>query len=196
VHATGQVVSFTTESSLSPERWVGALNAHLPPTIAVREAWAAPDGFHARFSATSRQYRYTIVNRPARPAIGRQYCWHVPQPLDEGLMDAALVHLRGRRDFASFAGQSPNRGGRHTVRSVLAAACVRRGEEVRFELTADAFLPHMVRNVVGTLARVGRGVLAPDDVDTILAARDRAAAGPTAPAHGLCLIRVNYGVRE
>jgi tRNA pseudouridine38-40 synthase len=193
VHATGQVVSFTTESGLAPEQWVGALNAHLPPAIAVRESWAAPDGFHARFSATSRSYRYTILNRPARPAIGRQYRWHIPQPLDEGPMRDGLLRLRGRHDFASFAGASPDRRG--TVRTVLATGCERCGDEIRIDLTADAFLPHMVRNVVGTLALVGRGQLAPSELATILARRVRAAAGPTAPAHGLCLVRVHYGVR-
>jgi tRNA pseudouridine38-40 synthase len=119
----------------------------------------------------------------------------VPQPLDEGLMGAALAHLAGRHDFASFAGARPDLRERVTVRTVLLAECTRCGEEVLVEVTADAFLPHMVRNVVGTLALVGRGALAPNDIPAILAARDRAAAGPTAPAHGLCLVRVNYGVR-
>jgi tRNA pseudouridine38-40 synthase len=195
VHATGQVASFTTESRLGPDEWVGALNAHLPTTIAVRAAWPAPDGFHARFSATSRSYRYAVVNRRPRPAVGRQYRWHVPQPLDEESMRAALGHLRGRHDFASFAGATHDRRVRGTVRTVLAAECVRCGDEIHVDVTADAFLPHMVRNLVGTLVLVGRGTLAPTDIPAILAARDRAAAGPTAPAHGLCLVQVNYGVR-
>jgi tRNA pseudouridine38-40 synthase len=177
---------------LGPEQWLGALNAHLPRAISVREVWDAPEGFHARFSATSRSYRYSIVNRRARPAVGRQYRWHVPQPLDEGAMAAGVSRLIGKHDFASFAGSSPDTRG--TIRTLIQASCARLDDEIVVDVTADAFLPHMVRNVVGTLALVGRGVLPPDALSDILAARDRRKAGPTAPPHGLCLVAVNYGV--
>jgi tRNA pseudouridine38-40 synthase len=177
---------------LGPEQWLGALNAHLPPPISVLQVWDAPGGFHARFSATSRSYRYTIVNRRPRPSIGRTYRWHVPQPLDVAPMAKALAHLLGRHDFASFAGSSPDTRG--TVRTLIDASCARVDEEIRVDVTADAFLPHMVRNVVGSLALVGRGALPPDTFSDILAARDRRKAGPTAPPHGLCLVAVNYGV--
>jgi tRNA pseudouridine38-40 synthase len=192
VHATGQVASFTTESRLGPEQWMGALNARLPHAISVREVWDPGDGFHARFSATSRSYRYTIVNRRPRPAVGRQYRWHVPQALDEVAMATGLAMLLGKHDFASFAGSSPDT--RTTVRTLIHASCARVDDEIVVEVTADAFLPHMVRNVVGTLAEVGRGALPPDALSDILAARDRRKAGPTAPPHGLCLVAVNYGV--
>ena len=177
---------------MGPEQWARALNAHLPGAIAVQHVWEAPEGFHARFSATSRSYRYTIANRRQRPAVGRQYRWYVPQTLDVAAMAAGLARLVGKHDFASFAGASPDT--RSTVRTLIHASCVRVEDEILVDVTADAFLPHMVRNVVGTLAEVGRGALPPDAVSDILAARDRRKAGPTAPPHGLCLVAVNYGV--
>ena len=149
-----------------------------------------PEGFHARYSARSRSYRFTILNRPARPAVGRQYQWHVRHPLDAAALDAALEPLEGTHDFAAFSGASDRD---NTVRTLLSASCTREGDRVYIDLTADAFLPHMVRNVVGTLVLVGRGSLEPGAVATILASRDRRRAGPTAPPDGLCLVRVNYG---
>lgn len=183
-------MSFTTESRLGPDEWARALNAHLPPTIAVRRAVAVPDGFHARFSARSREYRYTILNRPTRAAVGRQYRWHVPQPLDVEAMSRAVAVLVGRHDFASFAGDARRE---NTERTLLSAACRRDGDDVLVEVAADAFLPHMVRNVVGTLVQVGKGCLEASELATILASCDRSRAAATAPPHGLCLVRVNYG---
>lgn len=194
VHALGQVVSFTTESRLGLETWGRALNAHLPATIAVREVVEKEPGFHARFSATSREYRYTILNRPARAAIGRQYHWHRPGALDVARMDRVARGIVGRHDFAAFAGATGDRLGRpNTVRTVMRVDCRREDQEVVFEVTADAFLPHMVRNLVGTLVLAGRDQLDEAGMLAILASRDRARAGPTAPPHGLCLVRVNYG---
>jgi tRNA pseudouridine38-40 synthase len=109
-------------------------------------------------------------------------------------MTSALITLLGKHDFASFAGSSSDTRG--TVRTVIQASCGRIDDEVVVEMTADAFLPHMVRNVVGTLVEVGRGALSPDAITNILAARDRREAGPTAPPHGLCLVAVNYGVTK
>lgn len=171
---------------------MGALNAHLPAAIAVQHVWDAPDGFHARFSAISRSYRYTIFNRRQRPALSRRYRWHVPQSLDVAAMAAALTPLLGKHDFASFAGTTPEARG--TVRTVIQASCDPSGDEIVVAMIADAFLPHMVRNVVGTLVEIGRGALSPDEIVNILATRDRREAGPTAPPHGLCLVAVNYGV--
>ena len=178
VHAWAQVASFTTESELTARVWQRALNAHLPPTIAAREVRVAPEGFHARFSALSRSYRYTIVNRPVRSAIGRQYHWHVRPPLDVGRMDQAVRALVGRHDFAAYAGSSGDARG-STVRTVLRAGCSRFGDEIFVDVEADAFLTHMVRNIVGTLVQVGGG----------------AKKAQTAPPHGLCLVSVNYGDR-
>jgi len=194
VHATGQVASFTTESRLTTEVWTRALNAHLPSTIAALAVREMPAGFHARFSAASREYRYTILNRPARSALERGRVWHLAASLDAAAMAAALTALVGQHDFAAFAGTSAElRAGSSTIRTVLRAACRREGEHLQVELCADAFLPHMVRNVVGTLVLVGRGSLEPAAIESILAGRDRRRAGPTAPPDGLCLVRVNYG---
>jgi tRNA pseudouridine38-40 synthase len=197
VHATGQVASFTTESRLTAEVWTRALNAHLPPTIAALAVRDMPDGFHARFSAASRAYCYTILNRPIRSALARGRVWHVAAPLDAAAMAEALASLVGEHDFGAFAGASADlRRGASTVRTVLTASSRRDGELVEIDLRANAFLPHMVRNVVGTLVLVGRGALAPAAVGSILASRDRRQAGPTAPPDGLCLVRVHYGDPE
>jgi len=193
VHATGQVASFTTESRLATEAWTRALNAHLPSTIAALAVREMPDGFHARFSATSREYRYTILNRPVRSPLERGRAWHVARPLDGAAMAEGLAGLVGQHDFAAFAGASSDRAGASTVRVVLAADCRREGEHLQVDLRANAFLPHMVRNVVGTLVLIGRGSIEPAAIASILAGRDRRRAGPTAPPDGLCLVRVNYG---
>jgi tRNA pseudouridine38-40 synthase len=194
VHATGQVASFTTESRLATEVWTRALNAHLPSTIAALAVREMPDGFHARFSAASREYRYTILNRPSRSALERGRVWHVASSLDAATMALSLAELVGEHDFAAFAGASDRlRAGASTTRTVLSAACRRQGDHLQVDLRANAFLPHMVRNVVGTLVLVGRGSLEPAAIGAILASRDRRRAGPTAPPDGLCLVRVHYG---
>jgi tRNA pseudouridine38-40 synthase len=197
VHATGQVASFTTESRLATEAWTRALNAHLPSTIAALAVREMPEGFHARFSATSREYRYTILNRPPRSPLERGRSWHVAAPLDRTAMAEALAALVGQHDFAAFAGASADlRAGASTTRTVLSAACRREGDHLHVDLHANAFLPHMVRNVVGTLVQVGRGSREPEAIRSILVSRDRGRAGPTAPPDGLCLVRVHYGDPE
>ncbi len=197
VHATGQVASFTTESRLATEAWARALNAHLPSTIAALAVREMPDGFHARFSAASREYRYTILNRPVRSALERDRVWHVAAALDVAAMAGSLADLVGQHDFAAFAGASASlRAGASTIRTVLSAACRREVDHLQVDICANAFLPHMVRNLVGTLVQVGRGSLEPAAIGTILASRDRRRAGPTAPPDGLCLVRVHYGDLE
>jgi tRNA pseudouridine38-40 synthase len=180
------------------EDWTRALNAHLPPSIVVLSVREVPERFHARFSATSREYRYTILNRAVRPALERHRVWHLQAPLDTAAMDRALAGLVGTHDFAAFAGASADlRAGASTTRTVLRAACARdEADHVYVDVEANAFLPHMVRNVVGTLVLIGRGSLEPSAIDTILASRDRGRAGATAPPHGLCLVRVHYGDPE
>ncbi|HEM61380.1 MAG TPA: tRNA pseudouridine(38-40) synthase TruA [Chloroflexi bacterium] len=189
VHAKGQVVHFVTGWRRSLEELHRAFNALLSPDVAVRQMSVVPDDFHARFSALSREYRYTILNQEIRSPVERHYAYHCGEPLDEGAMGAALEHLVGTHDFASFG--QPTQG-EVTVRNVLHAGCVREGSHIYVEIKANAFLRRMVRSVVGTLLLVGRGSLLPSDVKGILEARDRGQAGPPAPAHGLCLMRVNY----
>ena len=190
VHATGQVVSFRTASALPAAVLRRALNALLPADVAVLAADDAPPVFHARFSARSRAYRYTILNRPVRSPVERHFTYHVALPLGVEAMAEAVQALVGEHDFASFAGAGEEE--ESTVRRVLAADCRPEGVKVFIDVVADAFLPHMVRNIVGTLLLVGMGKLSPVGFREILAARQRSQAGPTAPARGLCLTRVSY----
>lgn len=190
VHAAGQVVSFRTRSALGVAVLQRALNAVLPADIAVLAADDVSPDFHARFSARSREYRYTVLNRPARAALERHFTYHVAPPLNVEAMALAALGLVGEHDFASFAGAGEEMAS--TVRRVLSVDCHREGVKVYVDITADAFLPHMVRNIVGTLLPVGTGKLAVAGFREIFAARQRRQAGPTAPARGLCLMRVNY----
>lgn len=193
VHATGQVVSFQTKSNLAVARLQIALNARLPADVAVHNVIKATEGFRARQWARGREYQYTIWNGPARLVIGRAYSNHWRAPLDVPSMDEGIHHLVGTHDFAAFATTG---GGRDhpasTVRRVDTARCWREGDWVYVTMTATAFLPHMVRNVVGTLVDVGMNRTPPSAMTQILASRDRRLAGRMAPARGLCLVRVSY----
>ncbi|MBM4417924.1 MAG: tRNA pseudouridine(38-40) synthase TruA [Chloroflexi bacterium] len=195
VHAMAQVISFTTARDLSPEIWVRALNDLLPPTIAAREAWHYDGPFNPRYRAITRVYRYTLRDGPTRTAIGRQYVWHVAGILDVEAMDRALRHLIGTHDFSSFSGRSAGPR-RSTVRTITSAYCRRDDGHIVVEIAANAFLPHMVRNIVGTIVPIGRGTADADSIRDVLERRDRSAAGPTAPPHGLCLVRVHFGERQ
>jgi tRNA pseudouridine38-40 synthase len=190
VHACGQVAAFATTSQIPAERFPAALNAHLPADIRVLEARDVPEGFHARFDAVARAYRYDILNRPAPSALLRNRAYHVPEPLDIQAMRQALREFVGAHDFAAFqgAGSDP----RTTVCTVLDAAWDRLGDRVRLTITADHFLRHMVRILVGTLVRVGVGRLPPGAPAEFLADSDNQRTGPTAPPHGLYLVRVHY----
>jgi tRNA pseudouridine38-40 synthase len=193
VHATGQVVSFRTDRMIEPLALRRAVNAVLPEDVAIVDATWAPDDFHARYSARGRSYRYTIWNAPDRPVLDRHrvYAWR--SQLDVGAMDGAALALVGRHDFAAFCGSTAGREHpTRTVRTLFRLHCWRDGDRVLVDATADAFLPHMVRNLVGTLLRVGAGQATAADVAAILAHRDRRVAGRAAPAHGLCLTRVWY----
>lgn len=189
VHARGQVVHFLTGWKRSLRELHRAFNALLPHDIAVREMTLAAPDFHARFTAVSREYRYTILNQKVRSPLQERYTYHYAQPLDVQAMGKALTYLIGTHDFASFG--QPTRGD-NTTREVMHASCAREGSHIYIDLTANAFLRQMVRSIVGTLLLVAKGALSPLDVKEVLQARDRGSAGAPAPAHGLCLIRVNY----
>lgn len=189
VHARGQVAHFVTDWKRSLEELQRAYNALLPRDIAVVEMNLVEPDFHARFTAASREYRYTILNQGGRSPLGERYAYHNSQPLDVGGMGKGLTHLIGTHDFASFG--QPTQGD-STVREVKRATCVREGSRIHIDLEANAFLRRMVRSIVGTLLLVGRGEISPSDVRQVLQATDRSLAGATAPAHGLCLVRVNY----
>ncbi len=191
VHAEGQVAHIDLEREMSPANLLSALNYHMKPhPVVVREAAAVPADFSARFSATGRSYRYTILNRRARPALLLNRVWHVPPPLDAGAMAEAARHLLGRHDFSSFRAAACQ--ARSALRTLDRLEIVRQGETIVIIAEARSFLHHQVRNMVGTLRLVGDGSWPASRVVQVLEACDRTKAGPTAPAAGLTLTRVRY----
>ena len=194
VHALGQVASFSTQSPIPPHNLVIALNDVLPPAIRVLSAEQAPAAFHARHSAKSKIYRYRIWRSEICPPELARYVYHHPYPLKEEAIQRAAVTVIGERDFTSFAAVDPEKGEVETsnVRTIMLSKFERHGLELIYEVEGNGFLHHMVRNLVGTFLLVGKGSLEADDIEHILAARDRSAAGHTAPASGLWLVRVNY----
>lgn len=190
VHARGQVAGFSTTSRIPVGRFPPALNAHLPADICVLEAHEVPEGFHARRDAVSRTYRYEILNRPAPSALLRHRAYHIPEPLDVQAMRRAVAAFIGRHDFAAYRGLgSPVRT---TLCTVLEAEWSAAEERLCLTITADRFLRHMVRMIVGTLARVGLGRLPEQAPGAYLADPDSRRTGPTVPPHGLYLLRVDY----
>lgn len=191
VHARGQVAHFDLTVEKPPEEVRGALNFHLKPNpIAVPTVEIAAPGFHARFSATWRRYRYRILNRRTRAGIDEGFVWHVPVPLDLTSMQEAARVLVGTHDFNSF--RSVSCQAKSSLKTLDELAARRDGEEIVIDVGARSFLHNQVRILVGTLQLVGRGQWARRDVEQALAALDRARAGPTAPPNGLCLMEVRY----
>ena len=191
VHAVGQVASARIETPLEDERIARALNAHLPETIRIVGVATVPDAFHARFSALSKTYEYRIWNARVVPPFVRQYAWHRIEPLDVALMERASAAIPGTHDFAAFrSARSIN----HTTIRDIAAAAWRRGEGsmLIFEISGKGFLRYMVRSLVGTLVEIGRRQRPVEDIARLLAEPDRSAAGRTAPARGLFLMKVDY----
>ncbi len=194
VHARGQVVSFAADPSVDPSRVARAVNGRLAPEVVVTGARWGPDGFDARFSATGREYAYRLNVGEAADPFRARFEWHRPGELSFPAMRRAARDLVGEHDFASFC-RAPQ-GDRSTVRTLSRLALRRDGNRIRVTARADGFLHQMVRSLVGTLVVVGEGRVPPDAIPGVLAARDRAAAAPVAPAHGLTLERVFYGRRE
>jgi tRNA pseudouridine38-40 synthase len=193
VHAKGQVVGFKTRAKLSTSNFVNGLNHYLPKDIAVKAAYKASDDFRVRRDAVSRQYSYYILNSPTRSPIREGRAHRVASPLNIEAMNQAAQTLIGQHDFASFV----NGDGswlESTVRNVFRAEVEREGEMVTFRMAANSFLPHQVRTTVGALIRVGLGRMNLDKFRSIIEARLPGTAGPTAPACGLCLDRVNYPI--
>lgn len=203
VHAAGQVVSFEAPGGFaadsdSLERLKASLNGMCGPEIAVLAAELAPEGFNARFSASSRRYRYTIWNNPAPDPFVRHWSWHVPHSLALRDISAASALLLGEWDFATFCRRSQVevdgvlRDAPTTRRVMRAAAELLVSGELRFEIEANSFCRQMVRSIVGTLVDVGRGRFSPADFERMLYSPDRSAVGTVAPPQGLCLISVGY----
>jgi tRNA pseudouridine38-40 synthase len=191
VHALGQVIHADLARDWEPFRISEALNYHLKPDpIAVLDCRIAEAGFHARFSAIGRRYRYRIANRRAPLTLDRMRAWEITRPLDHEAMHEAAQHLVGKHDFTSFRASLCQ--ARSPVKTLSALTVTRLGDEVEIAARAPSFLHHQVRNLVGTLVQAGFGRMRPGAMAGILAARDRSAAGETAPAHGLYLVKVEY----
>ena len=191
VHAERQVVSFRTKSSLPTQTFIDGLNYYLPRDIAVKAAHRADDSFNVRRNALSREYNYYMLNSPTRSPLSNGFSYLVARHLDIEAMNQACQALIGKHDFASFASCIGD-GIKNTVRSVYKAEVKKEGELVIFNMVANSFLPHQVRNTVGSLIRVGLGKMSIYEFHSIIKVRRPGMAGPTAPACGLCLMRVNY----
>ncbi|MBN1217672.1 MAG: tRNA pseudouridine(38-40) synthase TruA [Anaerolineae bacterium] len=189
VHATGQVIAFNVAWKHALIDLQQALNANLPRDIVITDLKTVNIDFHPRFSAVSRSYQYTVLNRPWPSALERRHVYHVKEPVAVAAMNDASRCLLGSHNFASF-GKPPQ--GEVTIREVMQAGWSQHGDRLVFMITANAFLYRMVRTIVGTLLEVGRGRLAVEEVGQILEARDLTRSAAPAPAHGLCLVRVTY----
>jgi tRNA pseudouridine38-40 synthase len=216
VHAFAQVASFQTAASIPTENWAKALNDILPASIRVLDVSEAALEFHARKSARAKTYRYRIYRGAICPPFIARYAWHYPFPLDEGLMAQAAGLVVGEHDFTSFAavdpervermaaGEVPNHGGHgehrgtpgkieNNLRTIFGSQWTREGDDLIYTVRGSGFLHHMVRNLVGTFLLAGKETLSGEDFTAVLTARNRSAAGPTAPARGLYLVEVEYG---
>ena len=205
VHALAQAANFKTKSRMNEGEWQRALNSLLPSDIVIKKAEIVSSDFHSRFSAKGKIYKYLILNQPVPSALYRNYAWHIPYPLKLTEMRKAARFLIGRHDFSSFRASSCT--AENPVRKIKRLAIAKipphppllkggRGDFIdgfiQIVIEADAFLHHMVRNIVGTLAYVGMGKLSADTIKTILHARDRKKASRTAPPQGLFLVKVKY----
>lgn len=190
VHATGQVVHFECDSPRQEKAWVLGVNTHLPDDVC--SVWAKPvaDDFSARFSATARQYRYIILNRPSRPAVlNKKVTWKYGAFNVEAMHQAAQA-LLGKQDFTSFRSSACQ--AEHAMRHVNWVKVSREGDFIYIDIEANAFLHHMVRNIAGSLIMIGQGVKPVSWMSDLMNCKDRTQAGPTAPADGLYLVKVTY----
>ncbi len=208
VHALAQVASVQLESAIPEKNLVIALNDALPPSVRVNSVEVVRDGFHARHSAKAKTYRYRIYRGDICPPFLARYVHHDPYPMDEESVIRASEQVVGTHDFTSFAASDPDRSARmediahddsashsgklDNVRTIHSSLWARTKDELVYTVRGDGFLHHMVRNLIGTFLLVGKGSLHIGDVPTILEARNRSAAGPTAAACGLYLVSVEY----
>ncbi len=190
VHATEQVVHFDSTAERTARSWVLGVNTHLPDSVSVLWARAVEEDFHARYSATSRQYRYVILNRPTRPALLRERATWVHAALDSGRMQEAARCLQGTHDFSSYRALTCQ--AKSPVRTVHELSVQRCGEFLFVDILADGFLHHMVRNIAGVLMAIGKGKQEASWAKEVLELRDRTLGGVTAPAAGLYLVKVQY----
>jgi tRNA pseudouridine38-40 synthase len=190
VHATGQVIHFDVQSERGLRGWLLGINSNLPVDVAANWIQDVPDHFHARYRASARHYRYTILNRLTRPAVMRAQVTWIHQPLDEARMRAGARFLLGEHDFSAF--RAVECQAHSPVRRVERIEVRREGEIVSIDVVANGFLHHMVRNITGVLIDVGAGKHDPEWVQRVLTGRDRTLGGVTAPPQGLCFKAVLY----
>ncbi|UCD00262.1 MAG: tRNA pseudouridine(38-40) synthase TruA [Phycisphaerales bacterium] len=190
VSALGQVALFEIDSPIPTENFAEAISGRLPPDIVVTAAEEAPRKFDLMGGPKSKLYRYTIYTGPHRPVLQLNQCWHVPRKLDVDPMSRAAQRLVGTNDFKSFATAKDKR--EQTVRTIFRCEVTAEDEWIYVDVEGDAFLYNMVRNIVGTLVEVGAGRWTPEKIPEILEAKNRTAAGPLAPAAGLCLMWIKY----
>jgi len=205
VHALNQVANFKTACKIPCKNLLKALNNTLQNTVRIKDVSEVPNRFHARKDARSKTYRYRILQAAVGSPFINRFVWHYPFPLDIGRMAQSAKLFEGKHDFTSFAAADASvaqallpllrdKAETTLVRTIFTSRILRRPRTcvLVYEVTGSGFLHHMVRNIVGTLVEVGRGKLDPVDITRILEARDRTLAGPTAPAQGLCLVKVDY----
>ena len=190
VSALGQVALVEINSPIPTENLSRAITHRLPPDIAVTKAVEVPQGFDVTGSVKSKLYHYTIFTGPNRPVLQIRYCWHLPVKLDTGAMDKAAKMLVGKKNFKSFASAADRR--ENSVRTIFQCDVTNENDWVYIDIEGDGFLYNMVRNIVGTLVEVGIGRQKPERIKEILEAKSRTAAGPIAPAAGLCLMWIKY----
>lgn len=190
VHGIGQIVHFESDAVRDEKAWRMGCNTNLPDNIVLRWIQPMEESFHARFSATSRRYRYIILNHPIRPALlNNKVCW-VREPLNEALMQDAASRLLGENDFSSF--RAAGCQAKHAMRELQEITVSREGKYIYIDIVANAFLHHMVRNIVGSLFEIGTTRQTPEWFTILLNAKDRTQAGITAPACGLYFVSVDY----
>lgn len=190
VHGLGQVVHAEVQVERQMRAWVFGGNTHLPKDVSIQWAHPVPDDFHARFSAVQRHYRYVILNRPTRSALFANYATWYYYPLDVAKMQTAAAYLVGEHDFSAFRAQGCQ--AKSPLRNISRLTVKRDGERVIIDVSANAFLQHMVRNIAGVLMAIGAGKQAPDWAQQVLASRNRAAGGVTALPNGLYFMQVDY----
>ena len=190
VHSLGDVAVFETHTKMPAEKISFALNQRLPEDIVVQESCQVPEDFHPRFSKSRKTYEYRILNCRFRQPLERRTSYFYHYPLDVSAMQKAAAYLVGEHDFTSFA--SVHAQTNTYVRMIYALDVVREGDMIRIRVQGNGFLYNMVRIIAGTLIQVGAGIKKPEDMESILAGKDRELAGPTAPAHGLTMIGLEY----
>jgi tRNA pseudouridine38-40 synthase len=192
VHARGQVIGFRTTSDIKTETFVKGLNYYLPQDIAVKASYKVNDGFSVQRDVVSREYKYFILNTWTRSPLKREYTYQFGGQLDINEMNRAAELLVGEHDLASFVTEFKQASIKSTIRTVYSARVERKGDLLVFDMIAKSFLPHQVRNTIGTLIRIGSGKINIDDFKNIMEAKRPGLAGPTVPAQGLFLMNINY----